>query len=98
MVRPNSERDWARSAESLEDTLRAARRKVVAACDHLMPRRRHGRTGDSMNWWSDQLSVLRRKCLTAPRRFTHSNGDPLLRETWKKSKINSEARHKENPI
>ena len=25
------------------------------------PRRGHGRTGDSMYWWSDQLSVLRRK-------------------------------------
>ena len=30
---------WAKSAESLEDTVRAARRKVVAACDHSMPRR-----------------------------------------------------------
>ena len=37
---------WAKSAESLEDTMRAARRKVVAACDHSMPRRGHGRTGD----------------------------------------------------
>ena len=42
----------------------AARRKVVEACDHSMPRRGHGRTGDSMYWWNDQLSVLRRKCLT----------------------------------
>ena len=32
---------WVRSAESLEDTVRAARRKLVAACDHSMPRRRH---------------------------------------------------------
>ena len=38
---------WARSAGSLEDTVRAARRKVVVACDHSMPRRGHGRTGNS---------------------------------------------------
>ena len=71
---------WARSAGSLEDTVRAARRKVVAACDHSMPCRGHGRTGDSIYWWNDQLSVLRRKFLTARRRFTRSKGDPLLRE------------------
>ena len=39
---------WAKSAGSLEDTVRVARRKVVAACDHSMPRRGHGRTGESM--------------------------------------------------
>ena len=38
---------WAKSAGSLEDTIRAARRKVIAACDRLMPRSSHGRTGDS---------------------------------------------------
>ena len=32
------------------------------------------------------MSVLRRKCLTARRRFTRSKGDPLLREAWKKAK------------
>ena len=77
---------WARSAGSLEDTVQAARRKVVAACDHFMPRHGHGRTGDSMYWWNDQLSILRRKCLTARRRFTRSKGDPLLREAWKRAK------------
>ena len=66
--------------------MREARRKVVAACDHSMPRRRHGRTGDSMYWWKDQLSVLRRKFLTARRRFIRSKGDPLLREAWKRAK------------
>ena len=39
---------WARSAGSFEDSMRAARRKVVAACEHSMPRHGHGRTGDSM--------------------------------------------------
>ena len=77
---------WARSDGSLEDTVRAARRKVVAACDHCMPRRGHRCTGDSMYWWNDQLSVLRRKCLTARRSFTRSMGDPLLREAWKRPK------------
>ena len=77
---------WAGSAGSLEDTVRAVRRKVVAACDHSMPCHGHGRTGDSMYWWNDQLSVLRRKCLTARQRFTRSKGDPLLREAWKKAK------------
>ena len=41
---------WAMSAGSLEDTVRAERRKVVATCDHSMPRRGHGRTGDLMYW------------------------------------------------
>ena len=77
---------WAKSAGSLEETLRAARRKVVAACDHSMPRRRHGRTGDSMYWWNDQLPVLHRECLAARRRLTRSKGDPLLQEAWKKAK------------
>ena len=39
---------WAESVGSLEDTVRAARRKVFAACDHSVSRRGHGRTGDSM--------------------------------------------------
>ena len=38
----------AKSAGWLEDTVRAARWKVVAACDHSMPRRGNGRTGDAM--------------------------------------------------
>ena len=74
---------WEKSDGSLEDTVRAARRKVVALSDHLMPRRGHGRTGDSMYWWNDQLSVLRRECLTAQRKFTRSKGDSLLHEAWK---------------
>ena len=74
---------WAKSAGSLEDTVLAASRKVFAACDHLMSRLRHGRTGDSTYWWNDQLSVLRRECLTARWRFTRSKGDTLLREAWK---------------
>ena len=49
--------------------------------------RRYRRTGDSMYWWSDKLSVLRRKCLTARRGFIRLKGDPLLREAWKKEKL-----------
>ena len=67
-------------------TVQAARRKVIAACEHSMPRRGHGRTEDSMYWWNDQLSVLHRECLTARRRFTRSMGDPLLREACKSAK------------
>ena len=37
-------------------------------------------------WWNDQLSVLRRKCLTARRSFTCSKGDPLLRDAWIRAK------------
>ena len=85
-TRPIDELDWARSAGSLKDTVRAARRKVVAACGHSMPCRGHGRTGDSMYWWNDQLSVLCRKCLTARRSFTRSKGDPLLCDAWKRAK------------
>ena len=79
-TRHMDELGWAKSAGSLEDTVRAARQKMVAACDHSMPRWGHGRTGDSMYWWNDQLSVLRRECLAARRRFTRSKGDPLLHE------------------
>ena len=85
-IRLIDELGWARSAGSLEDTVRAPRRKVVAACDHSMPRPGHGRTGDSTYWRSDQLSVLRQECLTAWWRFTRSKGDPMLREAWKKPK------------
>ena len=77
---------WAKSAGSLEDTEWAASREVVAACDHSMPRRGHRRTGESMYWWNDQLSALRRKYLAARRRFTRSKGDSLLHEAWKKAK------------
>ena len=81
-----NELGWAGSDGSLEDTVRAARRKQVAACDHSMPRHGQGCTGDSMYWWNDQLSVLRRKCLTGQQRFTRSKDDPLLREAWKRAK------------
>ena len=77
---------WAGSAGSLENTVWVAMRKVVAACDHSMPCRGHGRTGDLMYWWNDQLPVLRRKCLTARWRFTRLKGYPLLREAWKRAK------------
>ena len=33
------------------------------------------------------MSVLRRECLAAPRRFTRSKGDPLLHESWKRAKL-----------
>ena len=62
---------WASPAGSLEDTVRVARRTVVAVCVY---------------WWNAELSVLRRKFLTAWRRFTRSKGDPLLCEAWKKAK------------
>ena len=55
---------WVKSAASLEDTVRAARQKVVAACDHSMLPRGHGRIRDSMYWWNDQLSVLFRAMIT----------------------------------
>ena len=48
---------WARSAGSLEETLRAARQKVVAACDHSMPRYGCGRTGEA---WKKAKSALRK--------------------------------------
>ena len=76
----------AKSAGSLEDTVRSARRKVVAACDHSMPRRGHGRTEDPMYCWNDQLSALRRECLTTRRRFTRSKGHSLLHVAWKIAK------------
>ena len=51
---------WARSAESLEDTVRAVRRKVIVACDQSMSRRGHRRTGDLMYWWSDLIGEVER--------------------------------------
>ena len=47
------ELDSKRSAGLLEDTVRTARRKMVATCDHSMPRRGHVRTGDLINRWND---------------------------------------------
>ena len=85
-TRPKDELGSARSAGSLEDTVGAARRKAVAACDHSIPRRGHGRTEDSMYWWKDHLSVLRRKCHATRRKFTRSESDSLLHEAWKKAK------------
>ena len=81
-----NELGWAKSAGSLEHTVRAASRKVIATCDHSMPRRGHWRTGDTMYWWNDQLAALRRECLAARRRFTSSKGDSLLHEAWKRAK------------
>ena len=76
---------WSKSAGSLENTVRVARRKVDAAYDHSMPQRGCGHTGDSMYWWTDQLSVLRQERLAARWRFTRSKGDSLLSEAWKKA-------------
>ena len=73
---------WAKSTGSLEDTVRAARGKVVGAC----AQHGHGRTGDSMYWWNEQLSVLRREFLTAQRKFTRSKGDFPLHEARKIAK------------
>ena len=44
-TRLKDELGWAGSAGSLEDNVRAARRKVVAACDRSMPCRGHGVLG-----------------------------------------------------
>ena len=78
---------WAKSTGSLEDTARVARRKVITACDYSMPSRGHERTGDSMYWWNDQLSVLRRECLAVRRKFTRSKGDSLLHEARNIAKL-----------
>ena len=77
---------WVEPAGSLKDTVRSARRKVVAACDYSMPRRKRRQARGSMYWWNDQLATLRRECLAARRRFTRSKGDLLLHEAWKRAK------------
>ena len=47
---------WVETAGSLEDTVRSARQKVVAACDYSMPRRKGRQARGSMYWWNDQLA------------------------------------------
>ena len=55
-------------------------RSLVITHKHLI---KNGRTGDSMYWWKDELSILRREFLTTRRRFTFSKDDSLLHEAWK---------------
>ena len=50
---------WVEPAGSLEDTVRSARQKVVAACDYSMPRRKRRQVRGSMYWCNDQLATLR---------------------------------------
>ena len=90
MLRENLEKtrlidrlDWAKSAGSLENTVQAIKRRVVAECDHSMFRRGHMRIKNLMYWWNDQLSALRRKCFTARWKYTCSKCDALLHEAWK---------------
>ena len=59
---------------------------VLAACDHSMPRQGHRLTKNSMYWWNYQLSVLRRRQLTAWRRYTSSKRNNLLHEAVKTAK------------
>ena len=77
---------WFEPAGSLEDTVRSAWQKVVAACDNSMPRRKRRQARGSMYCWNDQLATLRRECLAARQRFTRSKGDLLLHEAWKRAK------------
>ena len=62
---------WAKSAGSLGDTMQAMRQKVVAACDHSMPRLGHRCTKKSMYWWNDQLAVTRRVIPKTGPKFLH---------------------------
>ena len=61
-------------------------RKVVAACDHSMPRRGHTRNKTSIYWWNSQFSVLCHECLTERRKLPHSKGDAVLHQAWKTAK------------
>ena len=59
---------------------------MVAACDYSMPRRKRRQAKGTMYWWNDQLASLRRECLAARRKFTHTKGDAMLHEAWKGAK------------
>ena len=77
---PIEDLGWAGPGESLEDSVRWARRKVVAACDYSMPRRKYRQVKGSMFWRNDQFAALHGECFAARRKFTRSKGDNLLHE------------------
>ena len=60
---------WSKSAESLEDTVRAMRRKVVAWCDYSMPRQGDRRTKNSMYWyrWNGCIGLESRQMVSQRR-------------------------------
>ena len=70
----------------IEFSIQERSHPVNAGRGHSLPGHGHGRTADSMYWWNDPLSVLRRECLTARRIFIRSKNDTLLREAWKIAK------------
>ncbi|XP_043470225.1 uncharacterized protein LOC122503663 [Leptopilina heterotoma] len=76
------ELNWVRKPASLKGIVREARRVIVQACNHSMPRRQKRKTGKgSMYWWNEELACLKRDCHAARRKFTHSKGNLQLRET-----------------
>ena len=77
---------WGGPAGSLEDTVRSARQKVVAACDYSVPRHKRRQAKNSMYLWNDPLMALRGEFLATRRKFTCSKGDAMLHEAWKGTK------------
>ena len=71
-TRLTDELGWVKSAEPMESTVRLARQRVIAACDHSMPRLGQRRAQGSRYWWNDTLSGLRSACNAARRKTTRS--------------------------
>ena len=75
------------SKSLLQNTVCFARQKMIAACDHSMPRWGQWRAQSSMYWWNGTLSGLRSTCNAARRKPIRSKGDPTLHEEWKIAKV-----------
>ena len=88
---------WARSARSMEDIVRAVRRKVVATCDHSMPR-------PGARAYQGLHVLVERPVACPASKMPYSAVEIYPLKGWfsagrgrKKSKISSEAKHKEKP-
>ena len=81
------ELNWVETPETTETLAKTTRSKMIAACDASAPRRKSERcVGNSMHWWNEELSRLRKECLKARRVSTRSKGNKSSEIAWKKVK------------
>lgn len=66
---------WVERPESLDELVRAAKKKIMEACYTATPRRRSCRKGTDKYWWTEEIAELRRGCVRARRRYTRSRGN-----------------------
>lgn len=74
------ELNWTQREKSFLAYMKSTVQIVRRACDASMPRRK-GTNGNRrpMYWWTAAIADLRKKCLSARRKYTRSKGDALLK-------------------